>query len=198
MKKTNWFSLLEIIIIISLILVFMLIFRNQLIPKNVQTYKWQTCVNDLHNFIQSFVTAWLTNKWIYSWQDLIYPEKYTINIKTSENKVTKQISWNILETVNLSWEISSQNICYIDNNYKIFLTGNDLELEINKWGLSNQFNLSLSWIKVNSWETNILLCKNEWSDCKKIWQYLIDKRSQTIIKRVCLAFSWSDCIKWNE
>lgn len=200
MKKLKWFSLIEMLIIISLILIFMVVFRSQLIPKNTHIYHWQACVNNLHDFISSFATAWLTNKWLYSGQQLIYPDKYQILIEPSENKIANLInSNNSIEEINLSWTISSDNICYINSSYKIFLTWSDLELEINKWQWNNQFNFTTSsWLNLNTWKTELLLCKNNLSECLQIWEYLIDKRSQTIIKRVCLAFSWSDCMKWNE
>lgn len=196
MKKVKWFSMVEMLIVISIILTFMLIFQNFFKPKDMQIYQWQKCVNDIYNFVNTFVNAWLTNKWFNSWTDMIYPSSYKTEIRPSENKLINSINTWIgyitREIATLSWT-NGENLCYINSVYNIILTGENIDIEIIKWSSNNQFNISDS-----TWYTDLLLCKwnNLW--CIHIWQYIIDKRSQTIIKRVCLSFSWGNCLQWNQ
>lgn len=196
MKKAKWFSMIEMLIVISIILTFMIIFQNFFKPKDMQIYQWQKCVNDIYNFVNTFINAWLTNKWFYSWTDMIYPNAYKTEIRPSENKITNSIDMGMgyiqLQTANLSW-INTENLCYIDSIYNILITWAAIDIEITKWISNNQFNISDS-----TWHTDLFLCKwnNIW--CKHIWQYVIDKRSQSIIRRVCLNFSWNNCSQWNQ
>jgi len=177
-------------------LTFMLIFQNFFKPKDMQIYQWQKCVDDVYNFINTFVNAWLTNKWFNSWTDMIYPSSYKTQIIPSENKLINSINtgigYIILQTTTLSWT-NTENLCYINSVYNVILTGENIDIEIIKWSSNNQFNINNS-----TWYTDLLLCKwnNLW--CIHIWQYIIDKRSQTIIKKVCLSFSWSNCLQWNQ
>lgn len=190
--------MVEMLIVISIILTFMLIFQNFFKPKDMQIYQGQKCVNDIYNFINTFVNAWLTNKWfVSSWSDMIYPNSYKTEIIPTDNKIVNSIKtgtdYTVIETANISW-INTDNLCYIDSVYNIVLTWTNITIEISKWISNNQFNINNS----STWYTDLLLCK--WNNilCKHIWQYIIDKRSQTIIKRVCLSFSWSNCYRWNQ
>jgi len=203
--RYKWFSLIEMLIVMSIILILLVVFQNLFKPTNVRVYSWQKCVNDLYGFVNTFVNQWLTSKWFQSWTDMIYPTSYKTQMFPSQNKIINIINAGSTDieqwVVNLSWVNSSQ-ICYINSTYKIVLSWADIEI-INKWS-TNQFDISWSANNI-TWQTDLYLCRiNNWG-CIHIWEFGIDKRSQTITKRVCLGFSWnmtnfswSDCSKWNQ
>jgi len=194
MKKLKWFSLIEMLMVISIILVFLVVFQWFFKPKNIEIYYWQKCINELYSFINRFTIAWLTSKWFNSWWVMIYPSSYRTEILASENKIINSISWTQRETVNLSWIDSSKKLCYINDVYNIQLTWEDIIINIGKWSLNNLFDINKS---NGTWQVSLLLCGKN-NSCITIWQYIVDKRSQTITKRVCLGFSWNDCLQWNQ
>lgn len=200
MKKIKWFSLIEIIIVMAIILWFLAIFQNIFKPKNIQVYYWQKCVNDLYAFINTFNIAWLSSKWFDIWWNMIYPIAYKTEIISNQNKVINYIdTWAgyfELQIANLSGVNSPNDLCYINQMYRVELTWENITIESIKWSANNQFNISW-WIY--SWHIDLLLYQNWWS-YTHIWQYTIDKRSQTIIKRICLSlvFNWTWCTQRNQ
>jgi hypothetical protein len=199
MKRSKWFSLIEILIVLSIILVFLIVFQGFFKTKDMHIYSWQRCVNDLYSFINTFVNQWLTSKWFNSWSVMVYPTKYSIQLNYTENKITEYISWSIERgVVYLSWTSPSQkNICYINGAYNMLISWNLGEVRVTKWSNSNQFEIILTnWEISTTAYTDLFLCKS--TECMHIWQYLADIRNQTITKRVCLSFSWSDCLQWNQ
>lgn len=200
MKRFKGFSLIEMLLVISIILVFIAVFQSSFKPRDMQIYNWQKCVNDLYSFINKFTMAGLSSKWFNSWLTMIYPSAYRTQILPSQNKVINSISTGIVyieqSSTNLSGTNTSQNVCYINSVYHMLLSWEDVDMEINKWELNNQFDLSGVSNSITS-QINLFLCKSG-SVCIQMGQYLIDKRNQTITKRVCLGFSWSDCLKWNQ
>ena len=79
MKKKS-FTLIEMLIVITIIGILMLVFRNMFQGGNSQVLEAQSCVNNLYGEIKGFVTTADTNKGIYKEGTKIFPSYYFIDI----------------------------------------------------------------------------------------------------------------------
>jgi hypothetical protein len=82
-------------------------------------------------------------------------------------------------------------------NYDIVLSWPNLAVTINK-GLAQNTNfqsfiLSGWWF---IWSVDVLQCKR--SVCKQIGQLIVDTRTQSIQKKLCLTLSGSECTEWDR
>lgn len=114
-KNKNWFTLIEIIVVIAIIWV--LIVWASRINFNPQIDKQNSDMftNNIFSNIETIRNNSLLWKWMWSWVKMFYPEKWVVNI-------SKTWSWKI-ENFYQSWWISYNykeiNINFINDFWKI-------------------------------------------------------------------------------
>ena len=209
-KKKIWFTLIEIIMVLAVVSILMLSLKNFFQIKNKDQYYWQVCVNNIYGQISNFIYQWITSKSIRSWQDLISPEKYSINFDYEQNWIflnyTTQdwLTWykNILF---LSWNELKKYYCKSET-YNIFFTWLvGLNIEFVRWLQEKNANLDVfkirdeNMIEYITWGIVFLQCDKQNFICKNLWEFIFDKRNHSVVNKVCLIWSntWS-CEEWDQ
>lgn len=198
MEKKNWYTLIELLLVIIVVWILWVLFRNSFNPKNKDIMYWEACVNNIYSDISSFINNALTSKNILSWNKRISPKQYlidinpngnTISLKYKESESSEMISYKQL---NLTGDILSSYYCDT-NAYTTILSWNHTILEINKW-----FKESLSLKNFNINNSNSLhekiflkLCPRnnntiQYEKCKEVWLYKVDVSTQNIKRSTCL------------
>lgn len=192
--KKKWFTLLELIIVIGIILVLIVSFRNVFENTNKDYLYAETCVNKIHWDMNNFIYSAMTSRGLYIWTGVIFPQQYTISI-SPEYKITfsyknqDNTTWTYIEN-DLSSELLSQNYCKT-NNYITKLSWNVFDIVINKASLEDQ---TLPTFTINNWweifteNTQMYLCYT-WNYCKEIANFITDIRTQTIKKKKCILIN---------
>jgi len=205
-KKRFWltflrgFTLIEIIIILAIVSVLMLSLKNIFQVKNKDQYYAQVCTNNIYGQISNFIYQWITGKSIRTGLDNIFPDSYKIIFDPSQNWVflyyimSDWTTWVKNEFI-LSWSMPSSYYCK-SNSYTISLSGKITIVELVRWLQEKSHNLDVFQIKDQSgntyitWSILFQICDKNNTVCKKLSEYLIDKRNQNIIHRLCLT--WAD------
>lgn len=209
--KKNWYTLIELLLIVIVIWILTATFRNKFEPKNKDILYWETCVNNIYWDISSFVNNALTSKNILSWVERISPEQYYININPQDNSIIlkyKKPNDNtdyILKSLHLTWDMPPNYYCQ-NNLYTMILSWNETNVIINKWLKENSEFKSFNINNRNSFYEKIFLklCpyKNgmiDYTKCKEIWLYEVDVSTQNIKRSTCLNtnLSWG-CDEWTK
>lgn len=114
-KNKNWFTLMELIVVIAIIWVLTIwasriSFNSQIDNQNLEMF-----TNSIFSNIETIRNNSLLWKWMWTWTTMIYPEKWVVNI-------SKTWSWKI-ENFYQSWWISYNykeiNINFINDFSKI-------------------------------------------------------------------------------
>lgn len=199
MKKG--YTIVELIIVIGIIWVLMVAFRNVFQVNNKDTLYGEACVNNLYGDVSNYLYSAITSKAIYDWSGRIYPDSYYIEFSSSTNAIILRYqTWeNEIITgryLSLTWTVP-QNYNCSNNKYDVILSGGDLILKINKWltedndlrsmTLSGGANLFTGTIK-------FYLTYPLWNNGnKELGKFDIDIRTQNIKKTICLDInnSWT-------
>lgn len=196
--KKKWFTLLELIIVIGIILVLIVTFRNIFWNTNKDYLYAETCINKIHGDMNNFIYSAMTSRGLYistgsvTWT--IYPLQYTISfVPTNEihlrYKDQNNNTWTYIRHFLSSNELS-QSYCSM-NTYTTKLSGDSFTITINKASLQDQ---TLPTFTINNGQeiftktTEMYLCYTG-NNCKEIANFITDIRTQSIQKKKCILIN---------
>jgi len=208
MKKG--YTLVELVIVMVIIWVLMLAFRNVFQVKNKDSLYGEACINNLYGDVSNYLYSAITSKAITSGTDKIYPTIYYIDFDTAETGNAIRLAYStggaiITESyLSLTGTVPSNYNCKT-NSYYMMLSGQFLQVKINK-GLTEDVNLrsmSLSGggIMPSTFTSDVkFLLKYPGSTWyKELGRFEVDIRTQSIKSKMCLAINntW-DCNNRNQ
>ena len=176
--------------------------RNSFQIKDKDVLYGQTCVEDVYGEIDTFVNAAIRSKSLQiSGTTFAYPDKYFISLDKDTNSIQLryQDTWGIItyRTLALTGNVSPSYYCQT-SSYDIVLSGTNLDVTINK-GLAQDQNLQsfiLSGAGGFTWSVDFMQCES--SVCKQIGQLVVDTRTQSVQKKLCLTLSGNVCGEWDK
>ena len=83
MINKKWYTLMEIILVISVISVFVFIMKPFFQSNQKDFFYIESCSNKIYGDMNNFMYDWATSKGIYKGNTKIFPNQYIINIKDS-------------------------------------------------------------------------------------------------------------------
>lgn len=178
-------------------------FRSSFQVKNKDILYGQACIETLYGQVNNFLHAGLSSKSLFTWTTVIFPDQYIISFKPAQQlielKYRKQGSDYIYSSI---WLTGNSNAIYCSNNsYTIKLTGETYELHINKWLQENATleSFYLTWTNsISTWWSIFLQCDNQWTWCKTMAKFESDTRTISLKKQMCLSFSGTNCLEWDN
>jgi len=205
-KQQKWFTLLEIIIVLLLIGILMVAFKQIFQPKDQNTLYGQSCVNILYGEINNFVNAGMTSKNIYTGEKSITVQKYIIEVE--ENIDTIKLSYQIW--LNTTWNRKIYNLSGgVPNNFYCQSTQYNIKLS---WTTNREIiiNRGFAWqnetpFKINKNNNNqltgtskFIMCDKDNNLCKEIARIDYDSRTKYISKKLCISYTWVNQTICNE
>lgn len=202
MKKKS-FTLIEMLIVITIISILLVVFRNMFQWGNSQILEAQSCVNNIYGEIKSFITTADTNKGIYKEGTKIFPNYYFIQIDP-------QGSWYInfyYTTGTLAAQTGERQLINLTTyspcilkNYLMAWSGSATIITMNAGGQKTQehpssFSLSN---QASQHMIAIQVCDKNKVNCKDIGKLVTDTRIQATQKYLCNTFSWDTCQEWIQ
>ena len=202
--KRKAFTMIEIILVIMILSVLFLSFKNIFQIRNKDVVYGQTCVEHLYGEINNFVKGATRSQSIASGTTIYYPTQYLIYMIPSQNTISLQYiaSWTqTYQDYQITGNIPNSRYCQT-SEYSLILSGSDNVLTINKglWANAQHQSFRLSWAGKFSLTTDIMLYPNGSITGKHIAQFLIDTRTQAIQKRTCLYINTTggNCEEWDK
>lgn len=221
-KKTIAFTLIELIVVITIIGLLILATTVYLgwSGEKRKVIEWQWCAAAIWWEITNYVFNTITSKKLkISNNESVSPNYYIIQF-TWWNDNNFCLSWNECDKIIFSystWEnyptnikefktISSSSVCRQNKQpLKFYWSWVEINYIImNKWlsprNISNQEVFYLSWNTIAmSWDIIIWLCLNsECSTPKQIWKFVADARPQTISIKNCRFYDEDNPTKCKE
>lgn len=209
MKKG--YTLVELIIVMAIIWVLLLAFKNIFQVKNKDALYGESCVNNLYGDVNNYLYSAITSKAISSGSEKIYPSTYYIEFDTTDTGNAINLAYATgagmvsSRYLSLTGTVPSNYNCNT-NAYYIALSGPSLlQVTINK-GLTEDVNLrsmSLSGagIGANTFTSDVkFLLKYPGSTWyRELGRFEIDIRTQSIKSKMCLSINntW-DCNNRNQ
>jgi len=202
----KWFTLIELIMVIGIILTLIVTFNNIFVNTNKDFLYVETCINKIHWDMNNFIYSAITSKWLYVWTWTIFPQQYTISIIPEKEIILLYENYDNTTWIYLSNDLSSTilaNDYCSTNKYITKLSWNRVDIAINKSSLDDQ---TLPTFTINNWSeifseiTKMYLCYVENNDCKEIANFIIDIRTQNIQKKKCTLINKEgiDCLKRDQ
>lgn len=208
--KKKWFTLLELIMVIGIIFILIVTFRNVFQNTNKDYLYAETCVNKIHWDMNNFLYSAMTSRGLYistgSITGTIFPQQYVVSIIPENNeiklsyKTQDNTTWIYIQ-YDLSSEILEKHYCKT-NNYTTSMSWDNFDIVINKASLQDQ---TLPTFTINdgseifTQSTKINIC-HKWGTCKEIANFITDIRTQNIQKKRCVLINteWIDCLKRDQ
>ena len=204
MKTKKGFTILEIVIVIGIISVLMVAFKNLFTYQKKELLYGESCINRMFGEINNFLYSAITSKWLYISGVTIYPQQYIINFDTTKNAIILQYNTNTPTTykyITMTWAMAQNYYC-TNTAYQMFLTGEATTVTINKWLTpnNNMQNFFINTWGIFSWLVKMIFCYTNSSTCKELWSYAIDIRTQSIKNKLCTSLDDTNgsCLKRNQ
>jgi hypothetical protein len=204
MKTKKWFTILEMVIVIGIIAVMMVAFKNVFTYQKKDLLYWESCINRMFGEVNNFLYSAITSKWLYISWVTIYPQQYIINFDTTKNAIILQYNGTTAWTykyITMTWAMAQNYYC-TNAGYQMFLSWSTTTVTINK-GLTPNNNMQNFFINtwwIFSWSIGMIFCYANSSTCKELWSYAIDIRTQSIKNKLCTSLDDSNgkCLKRNQ
>jgi type II secretory pathway pseudopilin PulG len=204
--RKKWFTLVEILFVLVIVWILFQSFQS-LWSRNDREINAAACVNNVYWTLRNFVDESFTGKWVYSWNDIFFPDIYTMerwnNVITFNYASGTWIEKNIFFT----WDgVDETYHCY-SRDYYVWQTGSINKITMNKW-------------LVKKWNTRPFIINDDLSlftgyinyyisdpddlSRKILWRVLIDVRTQKVLLGKCMAMTWVDsnwikeCQDWKR
>jgi len=199
MKRKQGFTLIEILMVVGLLGILIISFKQAFqVPNKDITYS-QTCINYLYGDINNYLNASITSKWLTntSWE-LFFPDYYTLSFLPTTNDVLFKYqlsdeSTGTRKSLNLQTNMPWTRQCNKFNN-NINISGDKIILNIKRGLIQNtnipSFNINVQGNIAFTGIVPFFLC-NTGSPCREISQIHIDSRAKTISQHNCLRFTWT-------
>lgn len=176
-KKKSGFTLIEMIIVLGVVSVLFILIRSSFQSPNIYKSESYNCVQYAHSFMQSFIYAGLTQKWLPESWWLIFPDTYSIYINPSQQEIQLQYDATPYDTFLISWSI--QQWCR-NNSYQVQMTWSSYTIQIENGSMSaSDFTGNI----------NFLFCANG-EECIPLGAIRFDTRTQQLYKHQCNG-TWS-------
>ena len=196
--------MIEIILVVLILSILFFSFRNIFQIQNKDVVYGQTCIEHLYGEIDNFVKSAIRSQDISSGATNIYPDQYLIYMIPSKNTIALKYIASGTTTMYRNYELTgiipSERYCHT-SEYNIIISWNDSMLTINKGLGTNAQHQSfrLSWAGQFQLTTDILLQNTNGGLYKQIGQFLIDTRTQSLQKKICLSINtgWN-CDEWDK
>lgn len=198
MKKG--YTLIELIVVIAIIWVLLLAFRNVFQVKNKDALYGEACINNLYGEASNYLYSAITSKAITSGDTKIHPDTYYIEFDTSADTNAIRFTYKTgsethlrkdLSFTGISGDMPSNYNC-TTNAYNIILSWASFRTQINKW-LTEDANLqsmSLSGRGIDrntfSSEVRFLLTYPGSTWYRELGKFIVDTRTQSIKSKMCL------------
>lgn len=192
--KKKWFTLLELIMVIGIILILIVSFRNIYNNTNRDFLYAETCINKIHGEMNNFVYSAMTSRGLYIKTGTVFPLQYTISIFPTNKINLRYKNQNNTTGTYLSLDISSWSMepFYCKNkNYTTKLSGDSFNIIINKASVEDQ---TLPTFTIDNGQesfsktTDMYLCYSG-NTCKEIARFITDIRTQNIQKKKCILIN---------
>lgn len=179
-NKTQWFTLIEMMIVMSIIAILFLIIRTQFQSPNIYTSQAESCLQNIYGASQSMILAGLTQRWLQTWDETIFPSQYHIYFNTTGQKIQTAYDTQINEEILL--QTSNSRWCY-DNNYQVQITGTDTHIYIEQTNMiANAF----------TGDIQFMFCTQ--GDCKPLGTIHYDTRAQQLYLYLCSSNQTDFCL----
>lgn len=202
MDKKRGFSFLEILIVMMIVGILFVVFRSSFQVKNKDVLYGQACIETLYGQVNNFLHAGLSSKSLFVWTSVIFPDQYIVSFKPAQQLIELKYSEQGSEYIYSSIELTGSNIMYCNSNrYTMILSWENYELHINKWLQENaalQFFYLSGTNSVSTWWSEFLQCDNQWTWCKTMARFESDTRTISLKKQICLSFTGTDCLEWDN
>ncbi len=215
--SAQWFSLLELILVIMIISILFLASSRLFSTPNKHLIDSEACINTVHGQINNFFFQSISGKDQLSWGITYEPNYYQLHI-TSTNTGNTAIHFNIatgennnyvtVNTLHMTTWASSISSCRQDN-YIVLLSWTDISatsgvyITIAKWLDTNS---STPWMSICT-DTSQINCKSttfidyrtclqntswiQMDTCKHMFAQRFDTRTQTLKSNRCLNTSYT-------
>ena len=191
MRNKKWFTLLEMTLVVVILSIIIFVMRP-FFESNKKDYLYiESCANKLYGDMNNFMYAAATSKWLWTWANKIFPNKYIISVVNSGQieldytqtdgttgvQLTDYITWLKdyycrSNTSKLSWDFFTLTI----DKSASAINGSTQAYALS--GGSNLF----------TWAVSLYLCYSP-IVCREVANFEIDTRIQTIKRRKCLTIN---------
>jgi len=210
MKIKKAFTILELLIVMSILGILMYYMKWIFSYKNVEQVKFDTCYIHTYSKLNKFMQDAFLQKMVYSWDNLEKVGLYTIKFDTTNQKVDFIYSGNelITESILYSWNWTDNiNDCYT-KSYHTFLSWNDLKIDINPW---LQADINDTPVKIYTWNSTTPISSSsswsmylyycQWDDpCLEKYKINIIPSTYLLVSSYCKSVdtnTWK-CREWSE
>lgn len=205
--RKKWFTLLELIMVIGIIFILILTFKDIFSNTNRDYLYTETCINKVYWEINNFVYSAMTSRGLYigSTTGTIYPLQYTISIIPNNEIHLRYKDQNNSTWTYKKYDLSTgeliQSFCK-STKYTTKLSGSAFSVTINKASLQDQ-NFPTFTIndgqEIFSKSIEMDLCYT-WVWCKEIANFAADVRTQSIKKKKCVLINeqGSSCLQRDQ
>ena len=136
LQRKSAFSLIEIVIVLLILGILMVSFKQMFQPKNQDLVYSQNCINMLYGEIQNFANASMTSKGLYTGGETYFPEQYIITQDPKTNSIALQYSsgQNAITRKNfqLSGGVPNNFYCNNKNGSQTVMSGHEITITTNK------------------------------------------------------------------
>lgn len=180
--------------VIGIILILIVSFRNIYNNTNRDFLYAETCINKVHGEMNNFVYSAMTSRGLYIKTGTVFPLQYTISIFPTDKINLRYKDQNNTTGIYLSLDIASWAMepFYCKNkNYITKLSGDSFNIIINKASVEDQ---TLPTFTIDNGQenfsktTDMYLCYTG-NNCKEIARFITDIRTQTIQKKKCILIN---------
>ena len=198
MKKG--FTLLELLIVVIIIWLLMLSFKNMFSYKDINRLKYDTCNVHINWKLDNFFQDAILQKSIYTGNKWKKVDDYSIIFDIDNQKIDfifswSQIWWKVIKTIHLNWTwFDEKNDCF-SPGYHTKLSWENLKVEIKPWlQVDNDANwdagiILYTWSsfenKAKNWATwwvILYYCEWSWWNCFERNKIVIDTKVNLIKK----------------
>jgi len=212
MKLKKAFTLLELVIVISIIWLILYYVKWIFSYKNVEQVKFDTCYIHTYSKINKFMQDAFLQKMVYSWNDLKDVDLYTIKFDVTNQKIDFVYSWNnvVTDTIAFSWPwTDNENDCYTPS-YHALLSWENLKIEIKPW---LQSDINDTPVKIYTWNSTTPIATNssgtvylyycQWNGnnlCLEKYKINIIPSTYLLVSSYCKSVNTDTgkCREWSE
>jgi len=207
MKIKKAFTLVELLLVVSIIWILMYSLKGIFSYKNVEKIKFDTCYIHTYSKINTFMQDAFLQKMVYSWWTLRKVDLYSIFFDKNNQKIDFIYSWDykVIKSISFTWLwIDSTNDCYT-KSYHTFLSWDNLKIDINPW---LQADINDTPVKIYSWTTlikaswswNMYLYYCQWNNCLEKYRFTIIPSTYLLSTSYCEKVNFTNwkCELWSE
>jgi len=175
-----WFTLIEMMIVMLIITILFLVLRTQFQSPNIYTSQAESCLQNIYGLSQSMIYAGLTQRWLQTETETIFPSEYHIYFDPTQQKI--RITYDELVEEEILLQTSNSRWCY-DNNYQVQLTGANTHIYTQHTNMiANTF----------TGEIQFVFCRQ--GDCEPLGTIQYDTRVQQLYLYLCSSNQTDFCL----